>query len=205
MRSQKTNQTKKAKTMTTTKTDKQRLNAAFAELRKRGFVAKQRHMCCQSCGWAALPAEAPNVVFYHAQDADSLKNGELRCAMYLAHRFESEAKGREACAVLQSHGFTTEWDGSENTRICIDNAPQPKPEVKPAVVSNGANGTAPATTQRPSIVTDEHLEYLDALRESGVTNMFGARPYVENEFSVSKSDATTILSYWMRSFGDPNR
>jgi hypothetical protein len=59
--------------------------------------------------------------------------------------------------------------------------------------------------ERPATVTTEHLEYLDELRESGVTNMFGARPYVEEEFGVSKREATEILSYWMKSFGDPNR
>jgi hypothetical protein len=62
-----------------------------------------------------------------------------------------------------------------------------------------------AENKRPAMVKTEHLEYLDALRESGVTNMFGARPYVEEEFDVSKRDATEILSYWMKSFGDPNR
>jgi hypothetical protein len=59
--------------------------------------------------------------------------------------------------------------------------------------------------QRPENVTDEHLAYLDDLRDSGITNMFGARPYVENEFGCSKREATEILSYWMKSFGNPNR
>jgi len=58
---------------------------------------------------------------------------------------------------------------------------------------------------RPPIVTDEHLQYLDDLRESGATNMFGAGRYVEQEFDVSKSDASTILSYWMESFGKDDR
>lgn len=61
------------------------------------------------------------------------------------------------------------------------------------------------TNQRPESVTTEHLTFLDALRESGETNMFGARPYIEAEFDVSKREATEILSYWMKSFGDPNR
>ena len=64
------------------------------------------------------------------------------------------------------------------------------------------------TTQnnkRPATVTTEHLEYLDELRESGITNMFGARSYIEDEFDVSTREATEILSYWMKSFGDPNR
>jgi hypothetical protein len=58
---------------------------------------------------------------------------------------------------------------------------------------------------RPANITDEHLEYLDALRESGVTNMFGAGSYVENEFSVSRREARDILMYWMQTFGQPER
>ena len=56
--------------------------------------------------------------------------------------------------------------------------------------------------ERPEIVTDEQLEYLDALRESGATNMFGAATYVQAEFGLTKVDARTILMYWMQSFGE---
>jgi uncharacterized protein YciI len=53
------------------------------------------------------------------------------------------------------------------------------------------------------LVTDEHLEFLDNLRESGVVNMFGAIPYIQNEFpDLSQKEATAILSYWMRTFSD---
>lgn len=56
---------------------------------------------------------------------------------------------------------------------------------------------------RPEIVTDEHLEYLDDLRESGETNMFGARPYLMGEFpELSNQEAQTILLYWMHSFSE---
>ena len=57
---------------------------------------------------------------------------------------------------------------------------------------------------RPEKCKDNHLEYLDKLRESGVTNMFGAAPYLENEFDleVSRQDAIDILQYWMDSFSD---
>jgi hypothetical protein len=61
-------------------------------------------------------------------------------------------------------------------------------------------------TGRPECVTDEHLEYLDNLRESGATNMFGARPYLMDEFpDLSDKDASAVLGYWMKSFGKPNR
>ena len=54
---------------------------------------------------------------------------------------------------------------------------------------------------KPEIVEDKHLEFLDDLRESGVTNMFGAGPYLVSEFGVSKKESHDILSYWMKSFG----
>lgn len=60
-------------------------------------------------------------------------------------------------------------------------------------------------SKRPEIVTDEHLEYLDGLRESGETNMFGAIPFIEKEFGMSDVNARTILKYWMESFGREDR
>ena len=53
-----------------------------------------------------------------------------------------------------------------------------------------------------AIATNEHFEYLDALRESGVTNMFGAGPYLETEFGLSRNEAKLILTEWMRTFSE---
>ena len=39
--------------------------------------------------------------------------------------------------------------------------------------------------------------YLEKLRRSGVTNMYGASPYLEAEFGVSRKEAIAILSDWM--------
>jgi hypothetical protein len=61
------------------------------------------------------------------------------------------------------------------------------------------------TTERPEIVTDEMLEYLDELRESAVTNMFGAAPWVANAFDLELEDARRVLSYWMRTFGERHK
>ena len=58
------------------------------------------------------------------------------------------------------------------------------------------------TIERPEIVEDEHLDYLDEIRESGIVNMFGARPYLMNAFEMSDDDARTILLYWMKTFGE---
>ena len=56
--------------------------------------------------------------------------------------------------------------------------------------------------EKPDIVTEEHLIYLDELRESGVTNMFGAGPYIKQVFGVNQKESHKILSYWMSSFGE---
>ena len=56
---------------------------------------------------------------------------------------------------------------------------------------------------RQEFIADEHLEYLDDLRESGDTNMFGARPYLLSEFpELTKQEAGKILLYWMETFGE---
>lgn len=42
--------------------------------------------------------------------------------------------------------------------------------------------------------------YLEELRRSGVTNMFGAAPYLQTEFCLSKQEAQKILADWMRNY-----
>lgn len=53
---------------------------------------------------------------------------------------------------------------------------------------------------------EEHQEqiyqYLDRLRESGATNMFGAGPYLEAEFDFTPKEAKHWLVQWMASFSD---
>lgn len=54
---------------------------------------------------------------------------------------------------------------------------------------------------QPDYCTDEMLVFLDNLRESGVTNMFGAGSYVEEEFpELNRTKARMTVSYWMDSF-----
>lgn len=42
--------------------------------------------------------------------------------------------------------------------------------------------------------------YLDALRESGITNMFAAGPYIETQFDLKRSEALRLLAEWMETF-----
>jgi hypothetical protein len=51
-----------------------------------------------------------------------------------------------------------------------------------------------------NISTAEVKNYLDELRDSGVTNMFGAAPYLVEDFNMSKAEARKALSEWMENF-----
>ena len=48
--------------------------------------------------------------------------------------------------------------------------------------------------------TNKYWIYLENLRRSGVCNMFGATPYIEEEFGVDKKEARTILMDWMNNY-----
>ena len=47
---------------------------------------------------------------------------------------------------------------------------------------------------------EQYFIYLNVLRESGVTNMFGAAPYLQQEFDLTKYQARDILIQWMKDF-----
>ena len=48
------------------------------------------------------------------------------------------------------------------------------------------------------------FKFLDDLRESGVTNMFGASPYLQERFGFSRYDANRFLTKWMEAFSERN-
>ena len=42
-----------------------------------------------------------------------------------------------------------------------------------------------------------YFEFLNYLRDTGVTNMYGAAPYLVEAFDIDKYEARKILSIWM--------
>jgi len=53
---------------------------------------------------------------------------------------------------------------------------------------------------------EDYLIYLDILRESGITNMFGAVPYLLEEFSeLSEVEAKKVLKNWMETFSERHK
>lgn len=47
---------------------------------------------------------------------------------------------------------------------------------------------------------EQYFDYLDALRESGAINMWGAAPYLQEAFGLSRQEARVIFLEWMDTF-----
>lgn len=48
--------------------------------------------------------------------------------------------------------------------------------------------------------TNEYWIYLENLRRSGVTNMYGAAPYLAAAFDLDNKEARKILIDWMENY-----
>lgn len=56
-------------------------------------------------------------------------------------------------------------------------------------------------------INEEHLKYyefLEALRKSGETNMYGASPYLAQYFRLENRHADSILAEWMNNYDEIN-
>jgi hypothetical protein len=58
------------------------------------------------------------------------------------------------------------------------------------------------TTRATTREEKEVLEFLNDLRDSGATNMFGAAPYIMEEFGMNKAVARQMLTLWMNNFNE---
>ena len=47
-------------------------------------------------------------------------------------------------------------------------------------------------------LTDEHREYLEDLRQSGVTNMWAAPDFLERAFNLTHDEACEVFFAWKR-------
>lgn len=50
------------------------------------------------------------------------------------------------------------------------------------------------------MTNNKYWIFLEELRKSGETNMYGATPYLMEAFGLSKNEAIKILSDWMRNY-----
>jgi hypothetical protein len=47
---------------------------------------------------------------------------------------------------------------------------------------------------------ERHRRFLNDLRNRGVTNMFGAGPYLVREFGVTRQESHDLLQQWMEQY-----
>lgn len=98
---------------------KQSITKAFNCLRKKGILARQNFLCCQTCGSYDLNEQMKKLnkkgyTFYHKQDNDRLlRTGQC----YLA--FDSLETGKLVYKCLKQFNLNVEWNNDENTRIFI--------------------------------------------------------------------------------------
>lgn len=51
-------------------------------------------------------------------------------------------------------------------------------------------------------VQQKHFEYLDDLRASGETNMFGSPAYLQRTFAMNKDESYKVFEAWADTFED---
>jgi hypothetical protein len=103
---------------------------------------------------------------------------------------------------LEDDKSIAEWDKEYNG----GRAPKPAFNTKDVVSYAVKTGKKPNGDKMDESVVNESIEdkpyfdFLNALRDSGATNMFGAAPYLQKEFGLSRSEARKVLGKWMKSF-----
>jgi hypothetical protein len=50
------------------------------------------------------------------------------------------------------------------------------------------------------MTNNKYWIFLEELRKSGITNMYGATPYLQQEFNLSFEEAAEILADWMENY-----
>ncbi|MDX1993250.1 MAG: hypothetical protein SF029_12730 [bacterium] len=110
-------------------TDCDRLDMAFAELEKRGILARQNFACCQNCGFAEIGEEiraaafpVKGFTFYHMQDTEAAMEDGSLCLAYSAIDFQDASCveiGKQIVEILEKFDLKTAWDGTIQTRIEI--------------------------------------------------------------------------------------
>ncbi|HVZ94008.1 MAG TPA: hypothetical protein VG797_05820 [Phycisphaerales bacterium] len=114
-------------------TDCDRLDAAFAELERDGYIARQNYSCCQTCGIAEICQEAEDLtaqgrsvvgyVFFHEQDTENAVDGIGLCLAFGSDSNDPETDRRVAqhiIFVLDRHGLQTSWPGTIDKRIVVE-------------------------------------------------------------------------------------
>lgn len=59
-------------------------------------------------------------------------------------------------------------------------------------------------TEKPHSLTDDHIDYLNMIRETGTTDTFETAMHLCSAFAdLNKNEAPNIVSYWTDTFVNP--
>lgn len=101
--------------------DRQRVRAAFAQLRELGYVAKMNFMCCQNCARTQIAVDNPDatcVVTYNHQDNErSFPRGavDLEADLYLSWSGDAHQIIRS----LEAAGLSVSWSMHDGEKIIV--------------------------------------------------------------------------------------
>lgn len=113
---------------------KNKLNAAFKELRSHGFMALQNYKCCNGCAtsgiwnryrdWTGKKPKPIAWVYYMKQDTEmSDDDGHLYIGFGIFEQLDDRQKqrlsGSLVKSVLEQQGLLIEWDGNPDNRVYI--------------------------------------------------------------------------------------
>lgn len=111
--------------------EKAAVTAAFKELRREGFAARQNFMCCGGCAGSAMPDDKPGVYYHRQADDRSWHDGHgwtkgqrvdyLCSTLHISYGDVDGGDDREVGIklyhALQRNGLHVEWDG--NPANCV--------------------------------------------------------------------------------------
>ncbi len=110
-----------------------RVQAAFGELRKVGFLTKTNFSCCMTCAVAELGEIAEKrrrnrAVYWHRQDEEHFRKGGVLSVRYCylpPKGIEGETAaletqiGEQVADALRKQGLQVEWNGNLSTTIQV--------------------------------------------------------------------------------------
>lgn len=144
---------------------KQRLTAAFKDLRKLGYIALQNFACCNNCAGYEIATRVKDMpagrqdklagaVYYHRQDADALAGTKVR-SLYLkfgpvtvwggdgttsnTYGKAHKAIAEDVCKALRDHGLDVEWGGDTDRCIVVHGLNQTTIDAAAATLRLGGN------------------------------------------------------------------
>jgi hypothetical protein len=106
------------------------LTAAFKDLRKLGWVARQSFWCCDTCAGYDLGQNPKNdgkpAVFYNKQEAASFqRSGEVYLAWGRVNGTLFKSDAEQLVRVLEAHGLEVEWNGKDSGKVLVKGMAQP--------------------------------------------------------------------------------